>query len=35
MKIFGISLGTIIFFFLIWFVARRWGDSVPGLNAIG
>lgn len=35
MRILGVSLSTIILVLVVWFVARRWGASVPGLNKLG
>lgn len=35
MKIFGISMSTILLFLAIWFVARRFGGAIPLLNKLG
>lgn len=34
-KIFGISWGLIVLVLIVWFIARRWGDSVPFLSKLG
>jgi hypothetical protein len=33
-KIFGISLGTIIFVAAIVFIVRKWGNAIPLVNQV-
>lgn len=35
MKILGISISTIILVLVVWYVARKWGASVPLLKSLG
>lgn len=35
MRIFGISLGTIILVALVAFIVRKWGNSIPVVNQVG
>jgi hypothetical protein len=34
MKIFGISVGTIVMVAAIVFIVRKWGSSIPVVNSI-
>ena len=35
MRIFGISLTTIVLVVLLVYVVRKWGSSIPVVNSIG
>lgn len=34
MRIFGISFGTIVLIAIVVFVVRKWGNSIPVVNAV-